>query len=594
MFVVCHGRKPVNRKWSHGSRESDLLRAKSARASRCRLRGPARSRPRRRSRSGVRGLGGGVEHRVKPRVIKPWVRPRIARSSGIVQSGSVGVAGRLDRGGQRRRGGSGIQLDRAERHLHVFASPGPARTRFAPRWQPLRPGPSRATLTETDCSARVDLTLALGVARRRHRPRRQRQRSPGAPTATSAPQTAAAPVGGRAAGPASAAGRGRGGFQQLDVVTNASADAAGTAEERLENLRAELQLPPGFSADAPTETVATAGIQGAVERHAALRRPRRPGRVSRRGGPDGLGRGGGGGEGEVGGGGGGQGGFGGAGGGGRGGGPGGFGGPGGPGGIGGMRGGGRMQGNAQLHPRRIDVRRRAVHAQRPRARRTGLRPAALRLVVRRSAHDPARLQRRHANVVLPELLRQPLAHAGRRVLDRADAGGARRRFLVDARSIGDRSDDRPAVRGQPHSGSRASIRRRRRCSTTSRCRTSLGDTQNFHYVTANSSNSNDVNLRVTHIFGAQPQRGAGGGRGRGGFAPGARPRPGARRARRLRPRRPRSAADAQRAQRQPRLPPFVVCELVHVSDDRRLQRDRPGWNVPGELAADEGHASSTS
>ncbi len=49
----------------------------------------------------------------------------------------------------------------------------------------------------------------------------------------------------------------------------------------------------------------------------------------------------------------------------------------------------------------------------------------------------------------------------------------------------------------------------------------LDDTQNFHYVTANASNSNDVNLRVTHIFGAQPQRGAGGGRGRGGFAPGA-------------------------------------------------------------------------
>ncbi len=30
-----------------------------------------------------------------------------------------------------------------------------------------------------------------------------------------------------------------------------------------------------------------------------------------------------------------------------------------------------------------------------------------------------------------------------------------------------------------------------------------------------------MNLRVTHIFGAQPQRGAGGGRGRGGFPPGA-------------------------------------------------------------------------
>jgi hypothetical protein len=48
----------------------------------------------------------------------------------------------------------------------------------------------------------------------------------------------------------------------------------------------------------------------------------------------------------------------------------------------------------------------------------------------------------------------------------------------------------------------------------------LGDTQNFHYSTANESNSNDVNLRVTHVFGSQPQRGAGGGRGRGGFGPG--------------------------------------------------------------------------
>ena len=106
----------------------------------------------------------------------------------------------------------------------------------------------------------------------------------------------------------------------------------------------------------------------------------------------------------------------------------------------------------------------------------------------------------------------------------------------------------------------------------------LGDTQNFHYVTANSSNSNDVNLRVTHIFGAQPQRGAGGGRGRGGFPPGGGRGPGG-------PggpgggsagRRPRTAADAQRAQRQRRLPAVVVFELVDVSDDRRIRGARPG------------------
>jgi hypothetical protein len=47
-----------------------------------------------------------------------------------------------------------------------------------------------------------------------------------------------------------------------------------------------------------------------------------------------------------------------------------------------------------------------------------------------------------------------------------------------------------------------------------------GDTQNFHYATANSTKSHDLNLRVTHVFGAQAQRGAGGGRGRGGFGAG--------------------------------------------------------------------------
>ncbi len=141
---------------------------------------------------------------------------------------------------------------------------------------------------------------------------------------------------------------GRGGFQQLDVVTNATGEQAGAAsnDDATATLRAELQLPPGFSADAPTETVATAGIQG--QSNDALLFGGRGGRGEfGEGGPDGLGRGGAGGDG---GGAGDQGGFGG--GGGRGGGPGG-GGPGGfgggPGGFGGMRGGGRIQGNANYN-----------------------------------------------------------------------------------------------------------------------------------------------------------------------------------------------------------------------------------------------------
>ena len=61
-------------------------------------------------------------------------------------------------------------------------------------------------------------------------------------------------------------------------------------------LRAELQLPPGFSADAPTETVATAGIQG--QSNDALLFGGRGGRGEfGEGGPDGFGRGGAGGVG---------------------------------------------------------------------------------------------------------------------------------------------------------------------------------------------------------------------------------------------------------------------------------------------------------
>jgi outer membrane receptor protein involved in Fe transport len=43
-----------------------------------------------------------------------------------------------------------------------------------------------------------------------------------------------------------------------------------------------------------------------------------------------------------------------------------------------------------------------------------------------------------------------------------------------------------------------------------------GSTQNFHNVTTNKNNANDVNLRIIHTFGSAPQAGERGQRGRGG------------------------------------------------------------------------------
>ncbi len=56
-----------------------------------------------------------------------------------------------------------------------------------------------------------------------------------------------------------------------------------------------------------------------------------------------------------------------------------------------------------------------------------------------------------------------------------------------------------------------------------------GAVQNFHYVTTNQNNGNDLNVRVNHNFGAAPQRGQrGGGGARGGGAGGGRGGRGAR------------------------------------------------------------------
>jgi trimeric autotransporter adhesin len=372
---------------------------------------------------------------------------------------------------------------------------------FAPLSQP-------ASVPEGNCNARLDFALSLAS--------RAGAASKTAAGATGSPTTTARPAGANPA-PQAAAGRGRGGFQQLDVVTNTTANAAdAAADDRPETLRAELQLPPGFSSDAPTETVATAGNQGQSNDLLLFGGRGGGGRGEfGEGGPEG-GRGGAGGDqagfgGE-------QGGFGGAGsgGGGRGGGPGGFGG--GPGGFGGMRGGGgRLQGNANynLGGSMFDAA-----------------PYPLNGRVR---EEPDYVQQRYGSSFGGPLTIPHIYNGGTRTSFFFNYAGNHSKTPVDAYStvptVAERAGDFSASSavvidpstGQPFSSNRLPQSRIDPAAQTLLAYIPLpnilGDTQNFHYVTANSSKSNDVNLRVTHVFGTQPQRG--GGRGRGGFGPGA-------------------------------------------------------------------------
>ena len=372
------------------------------------------------------------------------------------------------------------------------------------------------TLTPADCAARVDLALVLAS-------RAQRPSTIANQPAATTPTPARPNAQGQPAAPANAANAGRGaagrggrGFQQLDVVSNANAGAEGgaaNADVSTEALRSELQLPPGFSVDAPTETFTASANQQAQSNEMLLfgGRGDRPGEFGE-GGPDGFGRGGAGGE-QAGFGGGGAGGAGGGfAGGGRGGGPGGFGGPGGP--LGGMRGGGRMQGTANytLGGSMFDAA-----------------PYPLNGRVR---EQPDYVQQRYGSSIGGPLTIPHVFNGGTRTSFFLNYGGNNSRTPVDTYSTvptlaaraGDLSGSSAIVidpsTGQPFEGNRIPASR------IDQAAQSLlayipepnlpGDTQNFHYSTTSFSSSNDVNLRLTHIFGAQPQRGQGGGRGRGG------------------------------------------------------------------------------
>ena len=376
------------------------------------------------------------------------------------------------------------------------------------------PVSQQATLAEGNCAARIDLTLVLasraaGTAASPAGAAQARQ-TPAAPQ-TSQTARAAGPGGAQAGG---AVGRGRGGFQQLDVVANANANDAAT-DDRPETLRAELQLPPGFSADAPTESVATTGNQ--TQANEALLFGGRGGRGEfGEGGPFGRGEGGAGEGGE-------QAGFGGAGfggggpgggGGGRGGGPGGFG-PGGPGGIGGLRGGGRMQANANynLGGSMFD--------------------AAPYTLNGRVREQPDYVQQRYGTSIGGPLTIPHVFNGGTRTSFFFNYGGNSSRTPVDTYStvptLAERAGDFSAaastvidpLTGQPFAGNRVPLSRIDPAAQTLLAYiptpNAAGDTQNYHYSTTNSTTSNDLNLRVTHVFGAQPQRG--GGRG-GGVGPG--------------------------------------------------------------------------
>ncbi|HET7220058.1 MAG TPA: TonB-dependent receptor [Vicinamibacterales bacterium] len=372
------------------------------------------------------------------------------------------------------------------------------------------PVSQQATLAEGNCAARLDLTLTLASRAAASPSTPGSAGGPARPSST-APQSAQAAGGAaRAGGPANAAGgRGRGGFQHLDVVANAGA-ADAPADDRPETLRAELQLPPGFSSDAPTESVATTG--NPTQANDALLFGGRGGRGEfGEGGP--AGRGGAGGEGGD------QAGLGGAGfgggaggGAGRGGGPAGFGGPGG---IGGLRGGGRLQGNANynLGGSMFD--------------------AAPYTLNGRVREQPDYVQQRYGTSFGGPLTIPHIFNGGTRTSFFFNYGGNASRTPVDTYStvptLAERAGDFSAsastvidpATGQPFDGNRVPLSRVDPASQTLLSYIPLpniaGDTQNYHYTTTNSSTSNDINLRVTHVFGTQPQRG--GGRG-GGFGPG--------------------------------------------------------------------------
>ncbi len=328
------------------------------------------------------------------------------------------------------------------------------------------------TVAAGSCSARIDLPMTLAS-------RAAALVAPKAQTASAAPARGAAPP--------------QRGFQSLSVVENATGVETPAASPEEEAARANLQLPPGFSADAPTETLATTGNQAQVMNEPLLFG------LGRDGGPDGFG-------GQIG-----RGGFaGGPGGGGPGGPGGGFGGPG----FGGRGGAQRFQGSANytFGGSVLDASPYALNG--------------------RTVEKPDYTQQRYGESVGGPLKLRGGATTAARTSFFFSHNGNRSRNPVDSYSTvpspaersGDFSSSAQVIvdplTGQPFPGNRIPQSRidpaARALLPFMPLPNQAGSTQNFHYTTAVTSSSDDVTFRIVHVFGAQPQgRGRGGAGGRG-------------------------------------------------------------------------------
>ena len=337
-------------------------------------------------------------------------------------------------------------------------------------------------------------------------------------TQTVAVALALAPRTARAAtpGPAAAAGRGR--FETLNVATQQSGVVAETQPEReITDAATRALLPPGFSTDAPTESLAVSGNMANIDRgmmgdrmQAIMRGEFDPatGEFAQGFGP---GRGGPGGPG----------------------GPGGFGGPGGRGGEGGRGGpGGGRGGPGEFIIAGRGGRQNAYNFQ----ANYGYNGSALDsdpYVLRDSAQTKAPYNRSTYGFTIGGPVRLPGIYRGdRRTTFTASYNGNRGDTLFDQYGTvptdAMRSGDFSAVpvpiinplTGQPFPGNQIPLSQMDPASLALLnfipSPNVEGTGRNFHRLTTTDSGSDNVNVRVTHTFTAPPAGGRGGPGGRGG------------------------------------------------------------------------------
>ena len=156
-----------------------------------------------------------------------------------------------------------------------------------------------------------------------------------------------------------------------------------------------------------------------------------------------------------------------------------------------------------LQPLGRAFRRTAVLAERPADREGRLLREPLWGDARRPRQDPGRLRRQHPHLVPAQLLGHARADALRRLLDGADAGGARGRLLPRS--------TRPSTIRSPASPSRttrsrrtASTPRPATCSSSCRCRTRPGSSRTSTTSPPPRTTSDQVTLRLTHSLARAP------------------------------------------------------------------------------------------